>query len=335
MLIWLSANAVARDSLMAMSSTPKDSTSTHSRSTDDLPIASGHAIAADGVSLYWRAVGDGPWMACCNGVGVSTFFWKYVSHRFSDRYTVIVWDYRGHGRSDRKLDPHSADMSIERHAEDLTAVLHAVAQAKGIQQPRPALLLGHSMGCQVALETRRRAPHLVHGLVLMLGTAGRTLSTFFDWSHSPKLFRAAHRVLFRAGPRGNDFIRPLLESPMAFSFATSFSLVDPFYTRAEDFLPYLEHLATLDLRLFIEGVCKTNDHDAWDLLPVLERPLLVVAAENDKFTPMWCSEKIVSSTPGAELLVLADASHAALIEQPETINHRLERFLRERTGLSW
>ena len=34
--------------------------------------------------------------------------------------------------------------------------------------------------------------------------------------------------------------------------------------------------------------------------------------------------------PGAELLVLADASHAALIEQPETINHRLDRFIRER-----
>jgi pimeloyl-ACP methyl ester carboxylesterase len=296
---------------------------------------SGHAIASDGVALYWRAVGDGPWMACCNGVGVSTFFWKYVTRQFSDRYTVIVWDYRGHGRSERQLDPQSADMSIDRHADDLKAVLEAVAEARGLPRAQPVLLMGHSMGCQVALETRRRSPHLVHGLVLMLGTAGRTLSTFFDWPHSPKLFHAAHRALFRAGPRGNDLLRPLIDSPLAFTFATKFSLVDPFYTLAEDFKPYLAHLATLDLRLFIENVCKTNEHDAWDLLPVLDRPLLVVAAENDKFTPMWCSEKIVSDTPGAELMVLADASHAALIEQPETINHRLERFIRERTGISW
>ena len=95
-------------------------------------------------------------------------------------------------------------------------------------------------------------------------------------------------------------------------------------------MQHLEHLASLDQRLFIETVLKTDEHDAWDLLPELNRPVLVIAAENDKFTPMWCSEKIVANTPGAELLVLADASHAALIEQPETINHRIERFISER-----
>ena len=318
-----------------MSDVKKDTTSEPNRSTVEAPIVSGHAIASDGVELYWRAVGEGPWIACCNGVGVSTFFWKYVTSQFADRYTVIVWDYRGHGRSQRQLDPHTTDMSVERHADDLKAVLQALATSLKLEKPRPSLLLGHSMGCQVALETRRRAPDLVHGLVLMLGTAGKTLSTFFDWPHSPKVFGLAHKALFNAGPRANDFIRPLLESPLAFSFATQFSLVDPYYTKSEDFIPYLEHLATLDFRLFIENVCKTNDHDAWELLPVLDRPLLVVAAENDKFTPMWCSEKIVTDTPGAELMVLADASHAALIEQPDTINHRLERFIRERTGLSW
>ena len=318
-----------------MNKTTNDTTVTAVESTDVRRIVSGHAIASDGVEIYWRAVGEGPWIACCNGVGVSTFFWKYVTAQFADRYTIIVWDYRGHGRSHRGLNPARADMSIERHADDLRAVLESAAVAMGLDDPRPALLLGHSMGCQVALEARRRSPDLVHGLVLMLGTAGKTLSTFFDWSHSPKLFHAAHKALFKAGPRANDFIRPLLESPLAFSFATRFSLVDPFYTKSEDFLPYLEHLATLDFRLFIENVCKTNEHDAWDLQPKLERPLLVVAAENDKFTPMWCSEKIVSDTPGAELMVLADASHAALIEQPDTINHRLERFIRERAGLSW
>lgn len=318
-----------------MNSTPNNTTAEGGGSTDNVCIRSGHAIASDGVQLYWRAIGQGPWIACCNGVGVSTFFWKYLVAHFSDRYTCIVWDYRGHGRSERTLDPHSADMSIERHADDMIAVLRAVAEADGASSTTPALMVGHSMGCQVALETRRRAPDLCSGLVLMLGTAGKTLTTFFDWRHSPAAFRLAHALLFKSGPRANDVIRPLLESPIAFRFATQFSLVDPYYTTGEDFLPYLEHLATLDFRLFIENVCQTNNHDAWDLLPDLDRPLLVVAAENDKFTPMWCSEKIVRDTPGAEMMVLADASHAALIEQPETINHRLERFIRERMPPNW
>ena len=293
-------------------------------------IHSGHAISSDNINLYWRAVGNGPWIVCCNGVGVSTFFWKYLVAHFSATHTVIVWDYRGHGRSQRTIDPDTADMRIERHADDLASVLQEVAKVQSLDAPEPALMVGHSMGVQVALETRRRHPDLVSGLVLMLGTAGKTLSTFFDWHHSPLLFQAAHSILFRGGPHVNDLIRPLLESPLAFEFATRFSLVDPYYTSKEDFVPYLEHLATLDFRLFIENVVRTNDHDAWDLLPDMDRPTLVVAAENDKFTPMWCSKKMVSDTPGAELLVLADASHAALIEQPATINHRIERFIRER-----
>ena len=56
----------------------------------------------------------------------------------------------------------------------------------------------------------------------------------------------------------------------------------------------------------------------------------LIAAERDTFTPMWLSRKMVQSIPGAEFLVLADGSHAALIEQPDTIQHRIDRFLVER-----
>lgn len=294
------------------------------------PVRSGYAAADDGVQLHWTAVGEGPLMVCCNGVGVGTFFWKYLERHFSRTHTVLLWDYRGHGRSSRQLDPHTADMTVGRHARDLGSVI-SEATRQGVPAG-PAVIVGHSMGCQVALELRRQQPELVSALVLALGTAGKALDTFFDWPHSPILFEAAHRLIFRVGAPINQTVRPLLESPLAWYTATGLTLVDPYYTSREDLVPYMGHLATLDFRLFIENVVRLNDHDCWDLLPELDRPLLVIAAENDKFTPMWCSRRIVERTPGAELLVLADASHAALIEQPETINHRIERFVRERVG---
>ncbi len=292
------------------------------------PVRSGFARADDGIRLHWTAVGEGPVLACCNGVGVGTFFWKYFERYFSADHTVLLWDYRGHGRSGRNLDPLEADMTVERHARDMIEVLDD-ARACGVDS-RPVVAVGHSMGCQVALEYYARRPDDVCGLVLALGTAGRALDTFFDWSRSPLLFAAAHRAIFRAGDGVNQGIRPVLESPLAWLVAKKAALVDPYYTSREDLVPYLAHLATLDFRLFIENVCRLNDHDQWPLLPDIKVPTLVIAAENDKFTPMWCSRKMVRSTPGAELLVLADASHAALIEQPETINHRVERFIHER-----
>ena len=241
---------------------------------------------------------------------------------------MVLWDYRGHGRSQRTLDPHVTDMSIARHAEDLAAVLQSIDP----EEDERAVVIGHSMGCQVALEVYNRYPERIDGLVLALGTAGQALHTFFDNSASPLFFKAIHRLVFRLGPTFNEMVRPALRSPLAWLVASKLSLVDPLYASREDMTPYMEHLATLDLRLFIESVIQTDKHNAWPTLSTLDCPLLVIAAENDKFTPMWCSRKIVEDSPQAELLVLADASHAALIEQPETINHRVERFLRERVG---
>ena len=34
--------------------------------------------------------------------------------------------------------------------------------------------------------------------------------------------------------------------------------------------------------------------------------------------------------PDADLMILAEASHAAIVEHPDTINLRIERFFRER-----
>lgn len=287
------------------------------------PIRTGFAVADDGVRLYWRAIGEGPAIVCCNGVGVSTFFWKYLVDHYASRHTVVLWDYRAHGRSDKARDLATADMSIERHARDLDAVLDAVGVG-------PAILVGHSMGCQVIFEAYRRRPERVRALVPMLGTAGRALETFFDYPGSPAIFQRLSRFVDRWGDATHLVVRPLMESPLAWFVAWRFHLVDPVYTRREDLLPYLRHLASLDLRVFLHSVLACQAHDAWEVLPRIGVPTLVIAAERDTFTPVWLSRKMAGMIPGGEILVLAEGSHAALIEQPETIHHRIDRFLRER-----
>src|SRR5689334_19519484 len=105
---------------------------------DMATVRSGFVQADDGIQLHWRTVGEGPIIACSNGVGVGTFFWKYITRGFSDRFTILTWDYRGHGRSDRRIDPREMDLGIERHADDLAAVIEGVAGGRS-----PALLVGH------------------------------------------------------------------------------------------------------------------------------------------------------------------------------------------------
>ena len=276
-----------------------------------------------GLRLYWRATGSGPTLICCNGVGVSTFFWKYVVEQFSDRFQVVVWDYRGHGRSDSPLHPDASDLSIGACARDLGLVQDAVGSDT-------AVLLGHSMGCQVILERAVQRPSRVAGLVPMLGSAGKVLDTFYDSPRSAQVFKLLYATSELLGDRVNSFIRPLMKTPLAWRVAQRAKMVDPYYMTKDDFAPYLDHMGSIDTRLFLAMVAKAHEHDAFPHLPDIEAPTLIVAAENDDFTPLWLSEKMVAELPNAELIVLADGSHAALMEQPHTINHRVERFLSEK-----
>ena len=286
-------------------------------------IRSGYATTENNIQLHWRVVGEGPPIVCCNGVGVSTFFWKYIIEHYQETHSVLLWDYRGHGLSQRGLDPYTTDMSVTRHAQDLLIVLDAAFP----DSPEQYVLIGHSMGCQVILETYRLLQEKISHLVLLLGTAGNALSTFGNFSYSPLVFRAIRRLLLTVGPRANHLSRPLLSSPIAWPFAHKFALIDPLYTQKEDFTPYLDHMATMDTLLFIQAVWSLQEHSAWELLPDIQCPTLVFAAEKDTFTPIDCSQKITNTIPNATLVHLSDASHAALIEQPEIINYRLDQFL--------
>ena len=263
-------------------------------------------------------------LVCCNGVGVSTFFWKYIVEHYRQRFQVMLWDYRGHGRSGSPVDIERADLTVERSAEDLQCVLDAA----GIQTP--IVLLGHSMGVQVILEYYRRYPDVVRALVPMFGTYGRPLDSFMGLRHARRAARYLSRAILLGGKRSSRLLHPITASPLAYAIGRRTGLVDRYYANRSDVHKYLEHLNKMDPRVFARMVDLIADHDLEPFLPEIDVPTLVFGADQDLFTPLECSLKMARDIPNAELLVLADGSHAAIVEYPDTINRRLDRFLAER-----
>lgn len=286
-------------------------------------LQTGYARTDDGLKLYWRSAGEGPALVCCNGVGVSTFFWKYVVSHHRRRFRVIVWDYRGHGRSLAPAEGQ-ADLSMARNAHDLAAVLHAA----GVTEP--AILVGHSMGCQVILEFARLFPAQVAALVPMFGTFARPLDTFYDNPKSAEYFAVISRLQKSAGKLGARALLPIYDSPLAYPLGQLTGLIDRYYASRQDVERYTEHMGRMRPDVFIGMVERMQEHDLTEDLPAIRVPTLVVAGEKDVFTPMHRSRRMAELIPGAELLVLADGSHAGLIEYPEQINRRMDRFLDER-----
>jgi len=260
-----------------------------------------HAILSDGI--------------LCDG-----FIWKYLWTDLADTLPLVHWHYRGHGRSAPPADPNRID--IPAHAEDLGAVRRHVGDP-------PCVLIGHSMGCQVALEAYRQRPERVRAMALLCGTFGNMTATF----HGVPLLDLILPKLLDMAEKAPHVVRAIwsrLPPGLSLKVALKAGEVDPERVHSEDMLPYLLHMTHVDFPMFLRMLRAAGKHSAGDLLGRIEVPVLVVAGERDTFTPAFLAEAMAEAIPTGELLMVRRGTHVTPIEQPELVNARITSFLRDR-----
>jgi pimeloyl-ACP methyl ester carboxylesterase len=290
--------------------------------------AHAYAMARDGTRLFVRSsavAAPGSIRGfLCDGVLCDGFIWKYVWDDLAGVLALTHWHYRGHGRSAPPSDPDRID--IPAHADDLWKVRELVGDP-------PAVLIGHSMGCQVALENYRSHPDGVRALVLMCGSVGNVTRTF----HNGPILELLLPKLVALAEKNPELVRAVwsrISPEMGLRFALRMGEVDPERTRPEDFMPYLQHMTHVDFPMFLRMVRAAGEHTAEDLLPSIRVPTLIIAGEKDTFTPAYLAEAMQKEIPGAELLLLKGGSHVVPLEQHEVVRDRVLQFLEERVGIS-
>ncbi len=279
------------------------------------------AEGRDGTRLWWRSAGSGgPPLLLTDGIGCAGFIWDRLFPFLARSRRVLHWNYRGHGRSGTPAD--LARCTIGDCVDDLLAVLDAAGE------PR-AVLAGHSMGVQVALEAWRRAPERVEGLVLALGSPSHPLETF----HGSRLLAQVFPVLkaaMQAWPAGARMLfQEILPSELSLQLGLWLE-VNRQLVRREDVRRYLDDLARVDTQVWVRLLDSAASHDARPWLPTIRVPTLVVGAEKDTFTPVALSHEMHQVIPDSELLLLPAGSHMGLLEHAELVELRLGKFLSER-----
>lgn len=282
----------------------------------------GYAVAADGSPLFyesWGERGERSPVLLCDGIGCDGYVWRYLRQDLGERFGLHP-HYRGHGRTAAPRDP--SRVTIEDLADDVACVLDDADVER-------AILIGHSMGVQVALETYRRHAARVAGLVLVCGASSHPLRTFRGSATLEELLPAIEKWIHRVPRVINRLTRTLLPTRLAYEVASRLEirreLVEP-----ADFMPYLEGMARIDTRLFVAMLSSAGQHSADDLLPSIEVPSLVIAGERDGFTPAERSRAMAAAIPGAELLEIPNASHTAPIERPTLVDSTIRDFVARR-----
>ncbi len=255
-----------------------------------------------------------------DGIGCDGYVWKYLRTDLASERRLIHWHYRGHGRSPLPRDPHR--IAIADLADDLAEVL----SDSGTET---AVLFGHSMGVQVVLETYRRHPDRVAGLVLLCGAPQNPLRTFRGSAGAELLLPRVRSAVERAPRLINQAARLLLPTRLAYSLAARLE-INAELMQASDFMPYLRGLSRVEVPFFLSMLAAAGEHSAVDLLPDVAVPTLVVAGEADGFTPPELSKSMADAIPAAELLVVQAGSHTAPLERPDLVGRTVREFLARR-----
>ena len=285
------------------------------------PADTRHARTADGTELAYWVRGAGPAMVLTNGLTTTTSFWRYLQPRWEREHRVLSWDLPGHGASSPARSERAAQLSEQPE------LLLQLMEAAGLER---AVQVGWSTGCQVVLELYRRHPERCTALVLLLGAPGQVLSTAdlplpgpaIDWlmRHTPRpLFSGLTRAIAYAASAPGGQLAP-----------RTFGLIGRGTSRS-DAARITEHLRRIDPATVQAMTASAQAHSAWDVLPTIRVPVLIVAGDRDPFAPAESvGVPMHARCPEAELVRLPEGTHTALFDHAEVIGDAVDAFLERR-----
>ena len=106
------------------------------------------------IALNVREAGSGPLMLFFHGITANSAVFTPLMAAFSDRFTTIAVDQRGHGLSDKPELGYEAD----DFAEDIASLIRTLDRGA-------ATIVGHSLGSRNAVTAAAKYPDLVQSVV--------------------------------------------------------------------------------------------------------------------------------------------------------------------------
>jgi pimeloyl-ACP methyl ester carboxylesterase len=195
------------------------------------------------------------------------------------------------------------------------------------------VLVGHSMGGMTVLSHARQFPEqygrrIAGAALISTAAEGVSRSPLGEILKNPALeafrftARSAPKLLHRGRNVSRSLIGPVLRAASYSDLHVSRSL-DAFSQRMMNDTPIPTMVEFLD-------ALEHHDETAglWTLLRI---PTLIACGDHDLLTPDEYSRRMAASLPSSELVIVAGASHLALLDKPDAINDGLVRLVKRTT----
>jgi len=253
---------------------------------------------SQGVRIAYDVHGDGEPLVLIMGLGYGRWGWEPVVEPLAAHYQVITFDNRGYGDSDAPPGPYTA----AQLAGDTLAVLDAV----GVDR---AHVVGASLGGAVAQELALRHGGRIEKLVLMATMSG---ASNMHPIPAPTLALMAEAPTLDPAVAIRRFVENALEPEP-----------DP---QLVDRIVAIRVAKPPDPAGWAAQAAIWATFDAWEELPRIGAPTLVVQGEGDVVVDPRNAALLAERIPGAELRMVP-GGHLFFWNRPDALVSPLREFL--------
>jgi len=254
----------------------------------------------DGANISYRVIKGSGKGRCVliHSLAMDGAYWNRVAAYLSNAADILVYDCRGHGRSEKLTGP----WTVELHARDLSDLLAVVGWSR-------AVVAGSSMGGCIALAFAAAYPDYVSGLGLIDTTAWYGEKAQQQWEErGQKGFQEGMKSLiaFQKSRWVSDAF--CVDHPEVVDAAVATFLA----TEPHSYLETCRMLGAADMRT---------------ALPAFNFPTTIVVGIEDYATPIAMAEAMRDAIPGAKLCILDGVRHLTPLECPEKIANELRGLI--------
>jgi 3-oxoadipate enol-lactonase len=257
----------------------------------------------NGIDVRYRIEGSGPWLVFSHSLACDLHMWDEQAAAFRDRFTVLRYDTRGHGRSQAGGDT----FTLAQLATDAAALVDHVGAP-------PVHWVGLSMGGMIGMTLALARPECIASLTVADST-----------SHRPPGERATWQGRIDTALGGG--MEAVVDATLARWFTPGYR------ARRPDTMARIGAMIRGTSVDGFVGCCRAiSVIDITAQLHAIRRPMLVLVGAEDHGTPAAMSRTIHEHVSGSEMHVIPDASHICNVEQPAIFDALLGGFLQRATG---
>ncbi|GIP39547.1 hydrolase [Paenibacillus sp. J31TS4] len=249
-------------------------------------------LEANGTLLHYHVAGKGVPIVCIHPPLLNRGAFRYQEAELADRFRIVTFDLRGHGRS----APSPVPLTYTLLAEDLRQVCIGL----GLNKP---YLCGYSTGAGLVLEAMLTDPDRYAGGILISG-----MSELTGWYNRARVRLAKLLTSFGA--------KRLMNAALSAGNADSLTTFGNLFRGAQPG----------QVRAWKQYFAASMAYSCTDRLGEIKQPMLLLYGEKDRSFRRY-ARLLHERLPDSQLKWIEHGTHQIPIKQPLSVNAHIRDWL--------